>query len=53
MSWAKEHMAAFKYPRQVEFVDELPLSASGKLMWRLVQDAQDTKEAGAKDSGPG
>jgi len=45
VAWAKDHMAAFKYPRQVEFVDELPHSASGKLMWRLVQDAQDAKGA--------
>ena len=45
VAWAKDHMAAFKYPRQVEFVDELPLSASGKLMWRLVQDAEDAKRA--------
>ncbi len=45
IAWAKEHMAAFKYPRQVEFVDELPFSASGKLLWRLVQDAEDARNA--------
>ncbi|MGV1010098.1 MAG: long-chain-fatty-acid--CoA ligase [Dermatophilaceae bacterium] len=52
IEWAKGSMAAFKYPRQVEFVEELPHSASGKLMWRLVQDAQDDREAKARaDSG--
>ncbi|MEY2995157.1 MAG: Long-chain-fatty-acid--CoA ligase [Pseudomonadota bacterium] len=44
IEWAKEHMAAYKYPRIVEFVDELPLNASGKLMWRLVQSEQDAKD---------
>jgi fatty-acyl-CoA synthase len=45
IDWAKDQMSAFKYPRQVEFVDELPHSAAGKLMWRFVQDAQDAKDA--------
>lgn len=44
IEWAKEHMAAYKYPRTVEFVDELPLNASGKLMWRLVQAQQDERD---------
>ena len=44
IDWAKEHMAAYKYPRMVEFVDELPLNASGKLMWRLVQAQQDERD---------
>lgn len=44
IEWSKEHMAAYKYPRIVEFVDELPLNASGKLMWRLVQSEQDAKD---------
>ena len=53
IDWAKEHMAAYKYPRVVEFVDQLPLNASGKLMWRLVQDEQDRKDraAHAKQTG--
>ncbi|MGB8380403.1 MAG: long-chain-fatty-acid--CoA ligase [Dermatophilaceae bacterium] len=51
VGWAKDNMAAFKYPRQVEFVDELPHSASGKLMWRLVQDAQDANDAQARGGG--
>ena len=48
IEWAKEHMAAYKYPRIVEFVDELPLNASGKLMWRLVQAEQDAKDEAQK-----
>jgi long-chain acyl-CoA synthetase len=32
--WAREQMAAFKYPRLIEFRDALPLSATGKVLKR-------------------
>ena len=32
IDWAKEHMANFKVPRFVEFVDAFPLNASGKVL---------------------
>jgi fatty-acyl-CoA synthase len=38
--WAREHMAAYKVPKIVEFVDHLPKSGSGKVMWRLLQDQE-------------
>ena len=38
--WAREHMAAYKVPRIVEFVDALPKSGSGKVMWRLLQESE-------------
>jgi long-chain acyl-CoA synthetase len=31
-------MAAYKYPREVEFVDELPKTASGKILRRELRD---------------
>ena len=31
-------MAAYKYPRQIEFVDELPKTASGKVLRRELRD---------------
>ncbi|MGO4394373.1 long-chain-fatty-acid--CoA ligase [Variovorax sp. M-6] len=37
IAWAKTQMAAYKVPRVVDFVDELPKSASGKVLWREVQ----------------
>jgi fatty-acyl-CoA synthase len=40
IGWAREHMAAYKVPRLVEFVDALPKSGSGKVMWRLLQEQQ-------------
>jgi long-chain acyl-CoA synthetase len=35
--FARERLAAFKYPRVVEIVDDLPKTASGKIMRRLLQ----------------
>ena len=40
IAWCRENMAAYKVPRIVEFVDALPKSGSGKVMWRALQDAQ-------------
>lgn len=40
IDWCKAHMAAYKYPRVVSFVDALPKSGSGKVMWRALQEAE-------------
>ncbi len=42
MAWCRENMAAYKVPRLVSFVDALPKSGSGKVMWRLLQEAEAT-----------
>jgi long-chain acyl-CoA synthetase len=34
IGWARDQMAAFKYPRIVEFRDSLPMSATGKILKR-------------------
>ena len=34
IAWAKEQMAGYKYPRIVQFVDELPMTATGKILKR-------------------
>jgi fatty-acyl-CoA synthase len=38
--WAKRHMAAYKYPRVIEFIDALPKSPVGKILWRELQDKE-------------
>ncbi|HWI80814.1 long-chain fatty acid--CoA ligase [Ramlibacter sp.] len=38
--WAYDNMAAYKVPRIVQFVDSLPRSGAGKVMWRALQDAE-------------
>lgn len=42
VDWAREHMAVYKAPRVVEFVESLPRSGSGKVMWRLLQEREGT-----------
>lgn len=44
VAWAKGQMAAYKYPRLVEFVDALPKSASGKILWRPLQEAERARD---------
>jgi fatty-acyl-CoA synthase len=52
IAWARAHMAAYKVPRQVEFVEQLPKSASGKLLWRLLQVEQDQRDARTESTPP-
>ncbi len=39
IDWCRDKMAAYKVPRLIEFVDNLPRSGSGKVMWRTLQNA--------------
>jgi long-chain acyl-CoA synthetase len=34
LAWCKENMAAYKYPRLIEFRDSLPMTATGKILKR-------------------
>ena len=43
IEWAKNHMAAFKYPRVVAFVAELPKTGTGKVFWRKLQEEENAK----------
>jgi fatty-acyl-CoA synthase len=40
IDWARLHMAAYKVPRLVEFMDALPRSGTGKIQWRLLQERE-------------
>jgi long-chain acyl-CoA synthetase len=40
MAHCKERMAAYKYPRQVEFVKEVPKTATGKFLRRALRDSK-------------
>ncbi|WP_326734178.1 long-chain-fatty-acid--CoA ligase [Streptomyces sp. NBC_01022] len=46
IAWCRERMAAYKYPRSVEFRDSLPLTSTGKILKREL-----TAEAGG-GAGP-
>jgi fatty-acyl-CoA synthase len=52
VDWARAHMAAYKVPRQVEFVDALPKSGAGKVLWRLLQERQQSLERATPAAEP-
>jgi len=39
-SWCRERMAAYKVPRLYEITDALPKSATGKILWRVLQERE-------------
>ena len=41
--WCRGNMAAYKAPTVIEYVDALPKSGSGKVMWRALTEAEFTK----------
>src|SRR5439155_966608 len=43
IEWARSRMAAFKVPRIVQFVDALPKTATGKILWRELQERERAK----------
>jgi long-chain acyl-CoA synthetase len=40
VAFCKERMAAYKYPRQVEVIDELPKTLTGKILRRELRDRE-------------
>jgi fatty-acyl-CoA synthase len=40
IEWTRQNMATYKHPRVIEFVEALPKSATGKVQWRLLQEAE-------------
>jgi 2-aminobenzoate-CoA ligase len=43
--YAKENMALYKYPREIEFMEEIPMSPQGKLQRQELRDQELKKEA--------
>jgi long-chain acyl-CoA synthetase len=40
IAFCKERMAAYKYPREIEFIDELPKTVTGKILRRELRVAE-------------
>ena len=40
LAFCKKEMAAYKVPREIEFLDEVPKTASGKVLRRLVREEE-------------
>jgi fatty-acyl-CoA synthase len=45
VEWCRQNMAAYKVPRIIEFLRELPKSGSGKIQWRELQSRELQKSA--------
>jgi fatty-acyl-CoA synthase len=43
-AYVKKHLAGYKVPRDVEFIDELPRNATGKVLKRELQEPAEDKE---------
>ncbi|MHA1263042.1 MAG: AMP-binding enzyme [Candidatus Freyarchaeota archaeon] len=42
-NWIKERVAAYKYPRYVEFIDEIPKTIVGKVLRRALREREAAK----------
>jgi fatty-acyl-CoA synthase len=51
IDWCRDNMAVYKVPRAVEFLEALPKSGAGKVMWRLLQE-QELARSAVGDSAP-
>jgi fatty-acyl-CoA synthase len=45
IEWARERMAVYKAPREVRWVDQLPKSSTGKILWRELQELEQARRA--------
>ena len=45
ISFCREKMAAYKVPKSVEFRDELPKSAVGKILRRMLRDEEESRKS--------
>ena len=43
LAYCKEKLAAYKVPKQIEFADELPKSAIGKILRRELREMEEKK----------
>ncbi|MHA1253632.1 MAG: AMP-binding enzyme [Candidatus Helarchaeota archaeon] len=52
IEWAKENMAGYKWPREIEFVSSIPKTPVGKIMRRslLEKELKRSKSKAQKDS---
>jgi len=47
VAWAREHMAAYKVPAEIAFVEALPRGPTGKVQWRALQEEEQRRFAPA------
>jgi len=52
MTWVREQLGSFKAPVRVDVFDELPATATGKVLRRVVRDRLSAPDAGAPATPP-
>ncbi|MFN3670941.1 MAG: acyl-CoA synthetase [Bosea sp. (in: a-proteobacteria)] len=50
-AFVRERLAAYQYPREIEFVSELPMTATGKIRRKDLRDQEVARKRGASDPG--
>jgi fatty-acyl-CoA synthase len=50
IAWARKRLAAYKAPRLIEFVQSLPKTGAGKVMWRVLQEQQTERDRRQRDA---
>jgi fatty-acyl-CoA synthase len=50
IDWCRQQMAVYKAPRVIRFVDSLPKSNTGKIMWRELQEREQEQEQAKKEA---
>jgi fatty-acyl-CoA synthase len=51
IDWSRERMAVYKAPREVRFMDSLPKSGTGKIMWRELQEREHAQRSATSSKG--
>ena len=51
IKWAKENMAAYKYPRLLEFREEIPKGTANKILRRALKEEELAKMKKQKEAG--
>ena len=46
----RDHLASYKVPRAIQFVDSVPMTASGKIMRRMLKNIDDGRRSGDEDA---
>jgi len=52
INWSRQKMAVYKYPRVVEFLDELPRNGSGKILRHILKEKALHGTSGTVNAGP-
>ncbi|MEO8135107.1 MAG: AMP-binding protein [Betaproteobacteria bacterium] len=47
----RKHLAPYEYPREIEFIDQLPMTTTGKVQRRVLREMERERKQGAVDAG--